>query len=83
MNDGTLLLIDGHPHEESLGRALCDAYAAGAERAGARVERLALRELAFDLVAGYWIPMQLRLGAAYVFRDPGEAQFYARLGLSL
>jgi putative NADPH-quinone reductase len=50
MSNGTILVIDGHPNEESLGRGLCDAYAAGAARAGARVERLVLRDLAFDLV---------------------------------
>lgn len=50
MNNGTVLVVDGHPNEESLGRALADAYAKGAEGAGARVERLALRALSFDLV---------------------------------
>jgi NAD(P)H dehydrogenase (quinone) len=50
MNERTMLVIDGHPNDESLGRALCDGYAAGAAGAGAKVERLALRELAFDLV---------------------------------
>ena len=50
MNESTILLIDGHPNSESLGRALADAYQAGASAAGARVERLDLRSLEFDLV---------------------------------
>lgn len=50
MNDKTILLIDGHPHPESLGKALADAYAAGAVASGAKVERLDLRSLEFDLV---------------------------------
>lgn len=48
MNNGTVLMIDGHPSEQSLGRALSDAYEAGARGAGATVERLNLRELRFD-----------------------------------
>lgn len=48
MNPRTVLVIDGHPSEQSFGRALADAYAAGAST-HAPVERLTLRDLAFDL----------------------------------
>lgn len=50
MNTPTLLIIDGHPHAESLGSALCDAYSEGAKRGGVALERLNLRELSFDPV---------------------------------
>jgi NAD(P)H dehydrogenase (quinone) len=50
MNNATVLVIDGHPNGQSLGRALSDAYEAGARRAGALVERLDLRDLQFDPV---------------------------------
>ena len=55
MNNATVLVIDGHPNAQSLGRALSDAYEAGAKSAGATVERLDLRELQFDplLRAGF------------------------------
>jgi putative NADPH-quinone reductase len=61
MNESTILLIDGHPHATSLGKALADEYASGAIAAGARVERLDLRELEFDLVlrGGYAREQQL------------------------
>ena len=43
-----ILLIDAHPSEGSLGQALASEYAAGASAAGHAVERLNLRDLAFD-----------------------------------
>jgi len=50
MSNETWLVVDGHPSAGSLGHALADAYARGAEGAGAPVRRLALRELSFDPV---------------------------------
>lgn len=46
----TILLIDGHPNPHSLCAALAEAYASGAAEAGAEVDRLPLRQLAFDPV---------------------------------
>jgi putative NADPH-quinone reductase/1,4-dihydroxy-2-naphthoate octaprenyltransferase len=43
-----VLLVLGHPRRHSLCEALADAYAAGAESAGAEVRRLNLAELAFE-----------------------------------
>lgn len=48
MSQRTILVIDGHPSEHSFGHALADAYARGASQ-HATVERLALRDLSFDL----------------------------------
>lgn len=46
----TVLVIDGHPNPDSLTAALAASYAAAAERAGATVHRLTLRDLRFDPV---------------------------------
>ncbi len=43
-----ILLIDGHPNGGSLCAGLSDAYAEGALAAGARLDRLNLRDLEFD-----------------------------------
>ena len=43
-----VLIILGHPRQESLCAALADAFREGAERAGARVEQLKVGELNFD-----------------------------------
>lgn len=50
-----VLVLDGHPDDQSLCRALADAYARGAEEAGHDVRRLDLRALAFSphLAHGY------------------------------
>lgn len=56
-----VLVLDGHPRAGSLGAALADRYAAAAAGAGAAVERLTLRELAFDPILhdGYAVPQPL------------------------
>ncbi|GAA4823236.1 NAD(P)H-dependent oxidoreductase [Nocardioides caeni] len=43
------LVIDAHPDATSLCAALVDRYAAGAREAGAEVEVIVLRDLAFDV----------------------------------
>lgn len=43
-----VLLVMGHPREDSLCASLAEAYRQGAERAGATVRSLALAELEFD-----------------------------------
>lgn len=49
-----ITILDGHPRAESLGAALADAYARGAESAGHEVRRLAPRDLEFAVVSrGY------------------------------
>ena len=48
MNKTNILVIDGHPDPESYCAALARAYAEGAERSGAEVRRIALRELRFE-----------------------------------
>jgi len=45
-----ILIINGHPDEQSFCRALADAYEAGARAAGREVKRLDVRELKFDPV---------------------------------
>ena len=45
-----VLVIHGHPGTESYNRALVDAYAEGAQAAGATVRRLDLEALDFDPV---------------------------------
>lgn len=44
-----ILIIDGHPSEESFCRALADAYLRGAEHAQIEVVKISLRDLRFDL----------------------------------
>ena len=51
--DRPTLIIDGHPDAESFGRHLADAYEAGARAAGFPVERLNVRDLAFDPILHY------------------------------
>jgi NAD(P)H dehydrogenase (quinone) len=46
----TALLLLGHADPQSFNTALADAYADGLSMGGARIERLALAELAFDPV---------------------------------
>ena len=48
MNKTNILVIDGHPDPESYCAALARAYSEGAERSGAEVRRIALRELRFE-----------------------------------
>src|SRR5260370_17266603 len=43
-----VLVILGHPRRGSLCEALADAYAAGAQNAGAEVQRLTLSDPVFD-----------------------------------
>lgn len=52
MNTKSILIINGHPNPDSLNYALANAYAAGAERAGARVELLHLHQLQFNMNLG-------------------------------
>lgn len=46
----TIIVIDGHPNPASFTAALADTYADAAEKVGATVERLTLRDLNFDPV---------------------------------
>lgn len=46
----TILVIDGHPRGDSLSAAVARTYAQAAREAGATVELLVLRDLAFDPV---------------------------------
>jgi putative NADPH-quinone reductase len=56
-----ILVIDGHPDAESFCAALADRYVAGAMEAGHEVQRLKVRDLAFDpaLHFGYRLPQAL------------------------
>lgn len=56
-----ILIIDGHPDDGSYGRALAEAYRRGAERSGAEVRMLNLRDLSFDPILrhGYRQRMEL------------------------
>ena len=51
----TILVLKGHPAQSSFCDALADRYIAGAEAAGAQVQVICLRDLAFDpvLYEGY------------------------------
>lgn len=44
-----ILVINGHPDDQSFGKALADAYFTGAEQAGAEVRMLHLSNLRFQL----------------------------------
>ncbi len=43
-----ILIINGHPREDSFSSDLTKAYSSGAEQSGAKVTHLALRNLKFD-----------------------------------
>lgn len=49
MNAKKILLINGHPTEDSLSFSLAKAYKAGALASGAAVQEINIRELNFDL----------------------------------
>ncbi|MEQ8850067.1 NAD(P)H-dependent oxidoreductase [Botrimarina sp.] len=62
-----ITLLDGHPRGGSLGAALADAYARGAEAGGHELRRLTPRDMAFDPVhRGYKeaAPLEPDLAAA-------------------
>lgn len=61
MKKKKILVLDGHPDEESYTNALSNAYAKGAESAGHEVQRLKVRELEFNpnLAFGYRKRMEL------------------------
>lgn len=44
-----ILVIDSHPDEDSLCKALADSYIEKSVQAGFNVQRLSLREMKFDL----------------------------------
>lgn len=50
-----VLLLNGHPNKESLNSALFEAYRKGAQRSGAEVKEIIIRDLEFDpnLAFGY------------------------------
>lgn len=56
-----ILVLDGNPLTDSFCAALANAYADGAQAAGAQVQLLRLRDLRFDpiLHAGYRVVMPL------------------------
>lgn len=48
MNNKKILLINGHPDSESFNFALSDAYKKGAEKSGAEIKEIKIRELNFN-----------------------------------
>ena len=56
-----VLIIQGHPDQESFNFGLSEAYRIGAESAGVEVKQLTIREMSFDpnLQFGYRKRMEL------------------------
>ncbi len=56
-----ILVIDGHPYQQSFCQALADQYTAGAREQGHQVELLSLRDLKFELSlkSGYSLIQEL------------------------
>jgi len=48
MSDKKILIINGHPDEESFNFGLSDAYKNGAEKSDAEVKEIRIRELSFN-----------------------------------
>ena len=55
MNQIKILIINGHPDKESFNYGLSEAYKKGAEKSGAEIKEIRIRELDFDpnLAFGY------------------------------
>src|SRR4051794_32913311 len=51
-----VLIINGHPREESLSTGLMEAYIAGAKKAGATIQTLIISHLQFDLNVSHHTP---------------------------
>lgn len=56
-----VLIINGHPKEGSYSDALCAAYQEGAQKAGAHVEVLNIRDLKFDVNLQYGYEQEMGL----------------------